>query len=68
MSPTYSPSRPLRLDQVERWDIETDVAVVGFGISGACAAIEAKTAGATGWMVKPFNPAKLIEVIGKVLR
>ena len=46
MSPTYSPSRPLRLDQVERWDIETDVAVVGFGISGACAAIEAKTAGA----------------------
>ena len=46
MSPTYSPSRPLRLDELERWDIETDVAVVGFGISGACAAIEAKSAGA----------------------
>lgn len=27
-----------------------------------------RAAGATGWMVKPFNPAKLIEVIGKVLR
>jgi two-component system chemotaxis response regulator CheY len=26
-----------------------------------------RAAGATGWMVKPFNPAKLIEVIGKVL-
>ncbi|QDX81673.1 flavoprotein [Denitratisoma sp. DHT3] len=46
MSQTYSPSRPLRLSEVERWDIETDVAVIGFGISGACAAIEAKNAGA----------------------
>ena len=25
-----------------------------------------RAAGATGWMVKPFDPAKLIEVIGKV--
>ena len=25
-------------------------------------------AGATGWLVKPFDPAKLIEVIGKVVR
>ena len=25
-------------------------------------------AGATGWLVKPFDPAKLIEVIGKVIR
>ena len=24
--------------------------------------------GATGWLVKPFDPAKLIEVIGKVIR
>ncbi|CAB1367650.1 FAD-dependent oxidoreductase [Denitratisoma oestradiolicum] len=46
MSKPYSPSRPLRLSDVERWDIETDVAVIGFGISGACAAIEAKNAGA----------------------
>jgi len=27
-----------------------------------------KAAGATGWLVKPFDPAKLIEVIGKVIR
>ena len=27
---------------------------------------EGKTAGATGWIVKPFNPVKLVEVIKKV--
>jgi len=27
-----------------------------------------RAAGATGWLVKPFDPTKLIEVIGKVLR
>ena len=27
-----------------------------------------RAAGATGWMVKPFDPAKLIEVIRKVIR
>ena len=27
-----------------------------------------RDAGATGWLVKPFDPAKLIEVIGKVIR
>lgn len=25
-----------------------------------------KAAGATGWIVKPFNPEKLVEVVGKV--
>ena len=29
-----------------RWDIETDVAVIGFGAAGSCAAIEARAAGA----------------------
>ena len=29
---------------------------------------EGKAAGATGWLVKPFDPAKLVEVIGKVIR
>jgi len=29
---------------------------------------EAKTAGATGWIVKPFQPDKLIKVVKKVLR
>ena len=27
-----------------------------------------RAAGATGWMVKPFDPAKLIEVVRKVIR
>ena len=29
---------------------------------------QGRAAGATGWLVKPFDPAKLIEVIGKVIR
>jgi len=28
---------------------------------------EGKAAGATGWIVKPFNPTQLLEVIAKVL-
>lgn len=27
-----------------------------------------RAAGATGWLVKPFDPGKLLEVIGKVIR
>lgn len=27
---------------------------------------EGKLAGATGWLVKPFNPVKLLEVVAKV--
>ena len=27
---------------------------------------EGKTAGATGWIVKPFNPEKLVQVVNKV--
>ncbi|TDO96343.1 response regulator [Marinomonas balearica] len=27
-----------------------------------------KAAGATGWMVKPFDPQKLLEVVAKVVR
>ena len=27
---------------------------------------EGKSAGATGWIVKPFNPEKLVEVVKKV--
>ncbi len=41
-----APARPVRADQVTRWDWDTDVAIVGFGASGACAAIEAAEAGA----------------------
>lgn len=44
-SPTMA-TRPRRLETVDTWDIETDVAIVGFGGAGACAAIEAADAGA----------------------
>ncbi|PRB84015.1 FAD-dependent oxidoreductase [Pseudomonas sp. MYb185] len=43
---TCSPSRPCPLATVPGWDMETDVVVVGFGAAGACAAIEARQAGA----------------------
>ena len=29
---------------------------------------EGKAAGATGWLVKPFDPEKLLQVVGKVVR
>lgn len=29
---------------------------------------QAKSAGATGWIVKPFKPEQLLEVVGRVLR
>lgn len=45
--PAFSTARPCRVEDVPRWDIETDVAIVGFGAAGSCAAIEARAAGAT---------------------
>ncbi len=30
--------------------------------------VKGKAAGATGWLVKPFDPAKLLEVIKKVIK
>ena len=38
--------RPYPAGEVAAWDYETDVAVIGFGATGACAAIEAAGAGA----------------------
>lgn len=38
--------RPYPAAEVSQWDIEIDVAVIGFGAAGACAAIEAAEAGA----------------------
>ncbi|MFM7275793.1 MAG: response regulator [Gammaproteobacteria bacterium] len=35
--------------------------------SGADRKLEGKAAGATGWIVKPFNPDQLIAVVSKVL-
>lgn len=36
--------------------------------SGQDKKIEGKQAGATGWIVKPFEPSKLIATVNKVLR
>lgn len=36
----------LRASDIETWDESADVVVVGYGIAGACAALEAKRAGA----------------------
>ena len=38
--------RPYPAAEVAQWEFETDVAVIGFGAAGACAAIEAVGAGA----------------------
>ena len=43
--PKTSPSRPRKARDVLHWDRETDIAVVGFGGAGGCAAIEAADAG-----------------------
>ena len=40
-----NPSQPRHSRDVAQWDIETDVAIVGFGGAGGCAAIEAADAG-----------------------
>lgn len=36
--------------------------------SGLDKKVEGKAAGATGWIVKPFNPEQLLAVIKKVIR
>jgi succinate dehydrogenase/fumarate reductase flavoprotein subunit len=40
-----NPSQPRKARDVPQWDMETDVAIVGFGGAGGCAAIEAADAG-----------------------
>lgn len=42
----FAPHRLHPAGDVTAWDLETEVAIVGFGIAGACAAIEAAEAGA----------------------
>ena len=41
-----SPSRARKSMDIQAWDMETDVVIVGFGAAGGCAAIEAAEAGA----------------------
>ena len=40
-----NPSQPRKARDVEQWDMETDIAIIGFGGAGGCAAIEAADAG-----------------------
>jgi len=40
------PCEPVKARDLEMWDMETDVAIVGFGGAGSCAAIEAADSGA----------------------
>jgi 3-oxo-5alpha-steroid 4-dehydrogenase len=40
-----SPTQPRHARNIEKWDLETDIAIVGFGGAGGCAAIEAADAG-----------------------
>jgi succinate dehydrogenase/fumarate reductase flavoprotein subunit len=40
------PTKPRRAQEISEWHFETDVAIVGFGGAGACAAVEASDAGA----------------------
>ncbi len=42
----FTPARACPLENVPQWDLQTDVLVIGFGAAGACAAIEAREAGA----------------------
>ncbi|CAB5106336.1 putative FAD-binding component for oxidoreductase [Burkholderia cenocepacia] len=52
MSFDYSLTHPLNLRDVHRWDADHDVVIVGFGAAGACAAIEAASAGADTLIVE----------------
>ncbi|MFC6672061.1 FAD-dependent oxidoreductase [Marinobacterium aestuariivivens] len=55
--PKFDPARALKLNEVSHWDIETEVAVVGFGGAGSCAAIEAARAGASVQVFEAFSAA-----------
>ncbi len=46
MSDKTQATQPLKFADIDEWHYETDVAVVGYGGAGSCAAIEAADAGA----------------------
>ena len=46
MSEKRHASQPVNAAEISHWDYETDVAIVGYGGAGACAAIEAADLGA----------------------
>ena len=47
MSKVLSSGQALAVTDVPQWDIVTDIAIVGFGAAGSCAAIEARNAGSS---------------------
>ena len=47
MPHTPSPAHPLRYESITTWDLDTDIAIVGFGAAGSCAALEARASGAS---------------------
>ena len=65
MSQSYSTSRPCRLRDVPGWDLETDVAVVGFGSSGASAGSVAggRVGASTVWLRTPTGVAPGVQLV-----
>jgi 3-oxo-5alpha-steroid 4-dehydrogenase len=51
----------------QRWDLEADVVVIGFGAAGACAAIEAANAGATVIVIDRFGGGGATQLSGGVV-
>ncbi|NLZ78356.1 MAG: FAD-dependent oxidoreductase [Gammaproteobacteria bacterium] len=47
MSKVLTSGHPVSVADVPQWDIVTDVAIIGFGAAGSCAAIEARNAGSS---------------------
>ena len=57
------------IKEVRKMEIYTRIPILFLTTeSQAAKKMEAKDAGATGWIIKPFVPAKLIAAINKVLR
>jgi len=57
------------IKEVRKMDTYTRVPILFLTTeSQAAKKMEAKEAGATGWIIKPFVPAKLIAAINKVIR
>src|SRR5690606_42002730 len=46
MTNVNEPTEILSAATIEKWDDSADVVVIGYGIAGACAALEARRAGA----------------------
>ncbi len=51
----------------QRWDLEADVVVVGFGAAGACAALEAAAAGAEVIVLDRFGGGGATALSGGVV-